>query len=160
MTLLSTLHTLRTQGVLVGYALAEDDERLPERCLYLTQGLANWIETDLAKAEVPGRAISPQEQLTDFMDRFVGEPTMHINDFQQIKPAGAAVYEMKTTDVRVYGWFAARRVFIAVEGALKRDTKTAGTVTAIRKRVTEFRVSIKLPQPDFARHEFNVRELL
>jgi len=151
---------LRDQGVLVPYALADDDDRQPERCLYLSKGLSDWMENDLTDVRVKGRAQSPLEQLTDFMDRFVGEPTMHINDFQQIKPSGVAVYEMKTTDVRIYGWFPARRVFIAVEGALKADTKIGGTVDAIRKRVTAFRVSLKLPQPDFVRHSLNVRELL
>jgi len=160
LTLLSTLHTVTERGDLVAYGLAADDDRHPERRLYLSKSLSDWMDTDLSRVEIPGRAVSPLEQLVDFMDRFVGAPTMHINDFQQIKPAGEAVYEMKTTDVRVYGWFPARRIFIAVEGVLKRDSKIAGTVTAIRKRVTAFRSSLLLPQPDAARHEINVRELL
>ena len=147
-------------GRLRRYDLADDDDRQPHRSLYLAPDLAAWINGPLAQCHIPRRAIAPVEQVTDFMDRFVGEPVMHINDFQQIKPTGAHVYEMKTTDVRIYGWFPAARLFIAVEGALKADTKTAGTVTAIRKRVEVFRSGLALPSPDSVRHEINVRELL
>lgn len=160
MTLLSTLRMFVRTGRLLQYELAEDDDRQPHRSLYVTPDLARWINGDLARHPLSKRAVSPVEQIADFMDRFVGEPVMHINDFQQIKPAGAHVYEMKTTDVRVYGWFPAARVFIAVEGALKAETTAAGTVTAIRKRVEAFRSGLALPSPDSVRHEINVRELL
>jgi len=100
------------------------------------------------------------EQVVDFLDRYVGEPIMHINEFQQIKPSGDHIYEMKMTDVRIYGWFPAPKMFVAVEGALKVETKVAGTVTRLRKRVTMFRGALSLPQPDSVRHKINVRELL
>jgi hypothetical protein len=91
----------------------------------------------------------------------VGEKDMEIGDFYNIIPGRDHVYEMRTTDVRLYGWFPRRRIFIAVCGALKADTKGRKAVEKHRQAVLAARKAMAFPEPDSVRHTINVRtELL
>lgn len=63
--------------------------------------------------------------------------------------------------MRLFGWFAAQRQFIAARGALKKDLlEVAGSVGDYRRCVQRLRDALPLDEPKFRRHRINVNELL
>ena len=44
-------------------------------------------------------------------------------DCKKLHPLMNSVWELRTSDVRIFGWFPRRSTFVAVGGAMKRDLK-------------------------------------
>ena len=147
----------------VGLLRYEDDEEtLPaERLLFLFQGLADWIDGTLVyQPRIRGRDLTPLEQVEALFHDFVyAKDFTGVGHFVNIMPQGDGVYEMKTTDVRVFGWFYRRVQFIAHSGALKSDIKGTRAVDRIRREVVKARNRLNLDQPAFIRSS-KIHELI
>jgi len=69
--------------------------------------------------------VLPCEQVDAFFVDFVIGATMQIGkDLKKLQPIGDNVWEMRTDDVRVAGFFHKRGTFIATGGGLKKNLKT------------------------------------
>lgn len=131
------------------------------RMLWLAPTLTDWLDEDLFPARRRGRQpLTPFEQVEDLFDSFVGDTRYSgVGDFQNIKPGGDGVYEIKTPCVRVFGWFPLYRGFVAVCAQLKDRLDTAG-YDRCRRDTVAFRRGLGLPQPDFIRGQGHVSRLL
>lgn len=108
-----------------------DDEGL-HRCCYITQQVKAFLLSDAAKKPDWGR-LTPARQLVSVLDGFVAGESLarlgqHVNPplFRKMKPrrrdTGPNVWELRTTDVRLFGWFPGPpNTFVGVVATMKRE---------------------------------------
>lgn len=112
---MATLTTLvgRDDLVAVGGGL-EDDEQ-PSRLLYAFPHVVDWLANALPVLRPldPGTELVPLEQVDVLFHDFVsGEDFAYYERSHSLRPAELGVWELKTLDVRVFGWFPKKGVFV------------------------------------------------
>jgi hypothetical protein len=114
---MATLHNLVAAGTLVSITVPLDSGELPERSIYGFPEFQHWLSHDLPNLE-PGRlraSESPQEQLDSMMYRWIaGKRIVYDRMFKNLMPIQDEIWEMKTADIRVFGWIYRPLIFIAV----------------------------------------------
>jgi hypothetical protein len=68
-------------------------------------------------------------------------------DYKKLDPLRQHVWELKTPDVRVLGWFAKKRYFVAVCGELKDKIPKAKMYAPYVQSVVNFRENLDLDIP-------------
>lgn len=69
-------------------------------------------------------SLAPKEQLINRLLQWItGKPMVRGRMFQDLLPQGDAVWELKTADLRIFGWIYRPRKFIAVRGGYADDYK-------------------------------------
>lgn len=120
---MATLVELRATGRLLRYEAELPGRAQEERSIYLFEQVANRIENEIAALEsLFGSEINPIEELVAFLDAFcAGEPIIVERQFRPLVHLGDGIWELKTRDVRLFGWFASRDCFIcaAIDDATK-----------------------------------------
>jgi hypothetical protein len=114
-----TLDYLLGSGAIVQIEVELGPNELPQRLLYGTPGFVQWVEERLERTEPSplGSETTPVEQLDYLFYSFIsGRPLAHSRQFRAIKPEPNAVWELKTLDFRIFGWFARKDCFVAVFG--------------------------------------------
>ena len=72
---------------------------------------------------------------------------IYARDRRLLDPVGFHTWELRTPDVRVFGWLPARRHFIAVSGEMKRRLKPSSKYTPFIQGVVAFRDALDLDAP-------------
>ncbi len=156
LTLMATIQDLEDSDSLVRYEpVGLRPNEMPVRVLLASQAFCRWAEEELSKLPAkPGRDLTPFEQVSDVFRRFVVDPNFKgTGVFQNIIPQGEGVYEIKTTDMRIFGWFYRRGIFITHAGAPKGGLRFP-EIAAIRKTITVFRKQLRLEEPPYIRSSF------
>ena len=100
--------------------------RFDERKIYAYPPCLQWMRTEVPKM-VTGRVNSdftPAEQLiTRLLQWITGESMAQGRMFNDMKPKSDEVWELKTADLRIFGWMYRPREFIAVCGGYADDYK-------------------------------------
>ena len=95
-----------------------EDGKQEFRCILASRKLRTWIEQDLPKLpSALGLELTPQEQLFAFVQIFFSEDPLTYGE--HIKPLhcrGQGVWELRTPDLRVFGWFPIKDHFIGAVG--------------------------------------------
>ncbi len=148
---MATLATLFKDGRLVKFDFELGPGEQPERYIHLTPELAGWIDGTLVYApKGPGRDLTPYEQLEYLFTSFVrGDRMYHSTDFNKLRPQGDHVWEMKMTDVRVFGYFYRPKFFVGVCGNLAGTIKKQRHYEHYRKQVKAFRKRVPLDPPTY-----------
>jgi hypothetical protein len=123
----------------------------PLRLLYGTPQFVNWLRDVLDGAE-PSRRLghaSITEQLDDlFYSYLSGQQLIFTRQFRVVRAEENAVWELKTPDVRIFGWFMAKDCFVAVFGnwadTIKDHDLYRGYRIAIRRLRRELGVDATL----------------
>ncbi|KAB1079388.1 hypothetical protein [Methylobacterium soli] len=117
---MATVAKLREGGQIVSIEVELDRRDQPQRMLFGTPGFLEWL-TELLGSPDPsplGLELSPAEQLDAlFADYISGAPLNHTRQFRILRPSRSSVWELKTPDLRIFGWFLQRDCFLAVFGA-------------------------------------------
>lgn len=88
----------------------------PERCFYgcgefietFTKELPKWTTGRLKSAQ------TPPEQMDDILEKWTGGKNIRYGKmFQDLIPGSDEVWELKTADLRIFGWIYRPKVFIA-----------------------------------------------
>ncbi|SDS02709.1 hypothetical protein [Bradyrhizobium canariense] len=114
-----TIADLVNNGAIVkiDVELAARDQ--PLRLLYGTPQFVGWLKEILNGEQPPqllGRT-SAAEQVDDLFHSFLsGEHLIFTRQFRVVRAEENAVWELKTPDVRIFGWFMAKDCFVAVFG--------------------------------------------
>lgn len=91
----------------------------PLRLLYGTPQFIDWLQ-GLLEGAAPPRPLSHMsaaEQIDDLFYAFSsGAPMIFNRQFRAIRLEDHAVWELKTPDIRIFGWFMAKDCFVAVFG--------------------------------------------
>lgn len=131
-----------------------------ERKIYAYPECVQWMQTvrQMATGRV-GCDFTPQEQLVERLRQWMsGDPMEYGRMFHDMRPHGDHVWEIKTADLRIFGWMYRRREFIAVRGGYaddyKEPTKTKSYADE-RRQVIQAREALPLDGAKFVTGEFN-----
>jgi hypothetical protein len=134
---------------------------LQKRFIYGLPGFRDWLERDLPQLET-GRlnaADPPQEQVDDLLYRWItGQPMKYDRQFKDLMPRADEVWEMKTADVRIFGWMYQPLKFVAVFGDYADDYKgntRNRRYEGARQRVLDERRKLDLNPPKYAEGTFD-----
>ncbi len=116
---MNTLEDLVATGAIVRIEIELDGGALPKRLLFGTPAFVGWLEEhlDAMKNSPLGGDLSPVEQLDHLFYAFVsGKVLACTRQFRAIRSEPRAVWELKTLDLRIFGWFPMKDCFVAVFG--------------------------------------------
>lgn len=147
-----TPQTLEEQGLLIKIEVELDDDEQPQRLIYAHPRAAAWLENILPGLEtdgyVPG-ALRPEEQADTLFYQFViGAAAMQMPpNFLDPKPDG--VWELRTHDLRLFGWFWKKGVFILTSIEQAKRCKDLNLYPGHRDQAKHDRDTIDLDAPKF-----------
>jgi hypothetical protein len=123
----------------------------PERLIYASTRMVRWLDQVLpALPSDLGVEISPLEQVGNLFEDFCGGKELAVGPrFHALHPGDAAVWELKTPDIRLFGWFVVRDCFFAYAGDTANRIKTHGLYAGYRNSTVQFRNRLDLDPPTF-----------
>lgn len=126
--------------------------QLRRRSIYLAPSAKQWFDETLAGLD-PAEAddFRPIMQvLTLFRTYISGEAMIENEDFKLMLPEENDVYELRTHDVRIYGWFYRPSIFIGVSADTMIQVHTVnGLASGHRNSVVIYRAASTLDPPLF-----------
>ena len=150
LTFMATLAQLEEAGRILRHDGGLDDDEQPERILYLAPGLEWFTEQVLAPIRRRGRNLTPYEQVAQtFYEFVVGNVLPYGHRLHKLDPLASHIWELKTVDVRIFGWFPRRGTFVAVTGAMKDHLTTNASYEPCVTRVRAFRDDLPLDEPKY-----------
>ena len=96
--------------------------------------------------------LKPTLQVVDAMAYFMrGEHITAGDEFSILRPAHGmhGVWEMRTTDVRIFGWFPVKDIFICAEGDQAGFIKSHNLYQGYRNSTIRKRNQLDLDEPKF-----------
>jgi hypothetical protein len=120
---MATLREVIRSGVIDEFGLPEWEDRPPVRSLWVAESLLAWADDTITLHEtfVGGRSFF--EHLVQMFCDFRCSPKFHHADLKRMVPTNKGVWHMYPAGLRIYGWCPAEHSFIAITGALEKDTK-------------------------------------
>lgn len=125
------------------------------RLIYVSPRAQDWMTNKLID-EVSDRILetSPLEQLDEFINTYcAGGQLTFERQFRPIRHISDGIWELKTPDVRLFGWFAARDVFVCSAGDTKYRVKKYNLVAGYRDEAVRARLNLNLNEPSFVAGE-------
>jgi hypothetical protein len=119
----------------------------PMRLLYGTADFTAWLKLILSGAEPPSRLgdATPAEQVDQLFHTFTsGLPLIYTRQFRFIRAEKHAVWELKTPDTRIFGWFMKKDCFVAVFGNWTDEVKDHDLYRGYRIAIRRLRRNLKL----------------
>ncbi|MCJ2078751.1 hypothetical protein MKK68_24435 [Methylobacterium sp. E-016] len=116
---MDTLENLLADPGIVRLEAVLGPRELPNRRLFGTQDFVRWLDGQVRQQEPSpsGAETTPLEQIDDLFHRYsTGGFLAHRREFRCVKVEKNPVWELKTVDVRIFGWFPARDCFVCVFG--------------------------------------------
>jgi hypothetical protein len=129
-----------------------DQGTLELRAFYASPDLHRWLTGTLPRmASAWGVELTPQEQFVELAETFcAGERLVYGTQLKPLTHIVDGVWELKTADIRIFGWFHRKDCFI---GAVADDATRIKTYNLYRgyANVTtrRFRDALDLDQPKF-----------
>jgi hypothetical protein len=123
---MTTIATLVLTDRLVPYEPGEADRRQSFRLIYMTPHFQDWMADELSLRRAPKKVGEmPLYQLIGRFDDFCMGENFELNRmFKNLEPKDRGIWEIKTPDVRVFGFFTEKDCFIAIRGGLKSAYRT------------------------------------
>ena len=121
------------------------------RLIYTSDRLKTWLEQNLPSLASSWKIEeSPAEQLDALIAIFAaGDQLTFEWQFKPITPIGDGVWELKTADVRVFGWFPLKDHFIGYVADTAERVKQYNLYYGYRGEVVRFRDQLPLDEPKF-----------
>lgn len=122
-----------------------------ERLIYASQRFRDWIlQTLPTLGSTWNLEELPDQQLDALFQVFTsGEMLTHVHQFKCLNPIGEGVWELKTADIRIFGWFHAMDCFVAVVADTKQNILDHGLYAGYRGTVVHYRNQLNLDEPKF-----------
>jgi hypothetical protein len=146
-----TIADLVSNGAIVKIEVDLAPRDQPLRLLYGTPQFIAWLKDVLDGAEPPFGLgdMSIAEQIDDLFYSFLsGQQLIFTRQFRVVRAEENAVWELKTPDVRIFGWFMAKDCFVAVFGnwadTIKDHDLYRGYRIAIRRLRREWGIDATL----------------
>src|ERR1700730_18702019 len=132
-----------------------------ERKFYAYPECFEWMRNKVPTM-VTGRiasAFTPREQLIERLRQWmVGDPMAYGPMFHDMDPRSDEGWEIKTADLRIFGWMYRPREFIAVRGGYTDDYKEPTKIKNYaddRREVVRARDSLPLDGDKYAKGDFD-----
>lgn len=96
------------------------------RFVYASPECRRWFDKELRNLiAVDSSNLPPRQQFAMLLKDFItGKSFDHPRDFRRLRPVAEDVYELKTPDLRVFGWFPVRDTYIAVTACCLDEVKS------------------------------------
>lgn len=122
LTFKSTIAMLKLKG-LSPLTLSLEPGEVEHRAVFATDGFRAWWEEVLPNLAMDmDLAVSPAGQIVTLLTDFVsGIRLEYPDDLAEMRPSEEGIWEFRTADVRVFGFFPGRDVFLAVHGDSARN---------------------------------------
>ena len=148
---MATLIELDTTGSLSKFDPALDDDQQEFRVLYASPRLRKWLEEVLPKLRSTWNIeVTPLEQFDALMEAYAsGEPLVFQHNFYPISHVSGYVWELKTPDLRIFGWFVARDCFVGVAADTTDRIKLHRLYHGYAGEVAHFLENLDLDEPKF-----------
>jgi hypothetical protein len=113
---MATLIELVGRGELFKLDPVLEDGQQEERLFFASPRLRGWLENVLPMLGSSRRIeLSPAEQLDAFMETYTsGDILVYQHNFYPIRHVSGYVWELKTADIRIFGWFTVQDCFVGV----------------------------------------------
>jgi hypothetical protein len=158
---MATIDTLLSRGSLVKIAVPLARREFENRSIYGVPDFITWMGKNVPHMKT-GRlqaTNTPSEQLDDILRRWItGKPLRYGNVVKDLMPAADEVWELKTADLRIFGWIYQPRKYIAVLGAYADDYKGPHSpkhYKTARSHIMAVRRAIDLDEPKFATGKYD-----
>lgn len=121
----------------------------PLRCIYALPEAMCKIRDYLPSQKSEWKITeTPMEQLDSLLERFISGRTMVATKmFRVLKPYDNYTWELKTADLRLFGWFYKKDVFILSSLFMAGDTKKSGLYTGFSNEAAKRRDELSLDPP-------------
>lgn len=121
------------------------------RLIYVGEKVMPWVEKHLPDVVSDYETeVTPIEQLDDLLNTFcAGEPIVFARQIKPLQHWGAGVWELKTLDLRLFGWFPNVDVFVWNSIDFATRIKKVGLYAGYRGEVIRFRDQLDLDPPKF-----------
>ncbi|UYN96676.1 MAG: hypothetical protein KIT25_07025 [Enhydrobacter sp.] len=147
---MATIPILEAKGDLLPYEPDFEHDEFPSRWIHQAPDFPAWLGKLQEEEPDQPRNLSPFEQVEQLLfDYAVGRPMIYARDRRLLEPVGFHVWEMKTLDVRLFGWLPMRRHLVLVCGEMKRHLKPSSRYKPFVDRVVAFRDKLDLDRPKF-----------
>jgi hypothetical protein len=134
---------------------------MPRRLLYGIPDFISWLTNELPCLQ-PGRlkaSETPQEQIDyRFYQWIAGHEIKYDRMFKDLMPSQDEVWELKTVDIRVFGWIYRPCVFISVLGDyadLYKGSRATNNYSTAINEVKRTRQLIELDEPKYTGGTFD-----
>lgn len=147
---MATLAELVADGSLVKLDPGLEQDELEFRVILMLPRAQEWIENVLPTLSSTWNIeVSPTEQLVGLVADFASGLELTPGEkFHPIRPTDRNVWELKTADLRIFGWFAKKDCFVCVsiENA-DRLKQMPGLYGGYRDEVVRYRDLLALDEP-------------
>jgi hypothetical protein len=147
LTYMATLEQLEKDGVLS----RAFPKLVPQvRQIWVTAKVSAWIKNELAaQTAIPrpgeGDPVRPLVQAKVLFERFItGKEMFHTEDFWLMRPEEDDVFELKSDDVRFFGWFPERKKFLIAAANSMENCHTYKLHDGYRNEVKHIRNGMDL----------------
>jgi hypothetical protein len=145
---MATPEQLASKGVLVALEIPLDGAGHPWRTFLVTRHLYQWLQESLPSLEGDRGDLNPTEQLyVRLADYVAGERLDLSRRLHVLQPAKDGIWVLKTTDLRLFGWFASRNVFIGACAGLKHEITRHALTGQYRDLAARQRHEMALDEP-------------
>jgi hypothetical protein len=151
LTYMATLIELTLAGELIKLDPALGLREMEQRRIYMLPRAATWLAKDLVEAESTHNIEeSPAQQLDALLYEFcVGQAIPVVHRFKALDHLADGIWELKTADLRLFGWFAYKDCFIICDCNLAREVKRMNMYRAYCEQAVRFRNVLNLDEPKF-----------
>lgn len=125
--------------------------RQTERLIYVSPRLRDWLINSLPHLEGEwGTEDAPDMQVAALIEDFCAGAELAVGlRFHVMRPAYNGVWELKTPDVRIFGWFVHRDCFVGYVGDSASRVKRHNLYPGYREETVRFRNALALDPPKF-----------
>lgn len=148
---MATLLSLSEQDRVARFEPALRWDQQAWRSIYLLPKAQRFLsETLPGLMTVHEQEISPLEQVDAFLNYFcAGEPLVFDLQFHPLFHIDSAVWELKTQDVRLFGWFHKKDCFVCTNGGDATWIKENGLYAGFRDEAVRLRRELDLDEPKY-----------
>ena len=150
---MATLYSLIPSRLVRITTVLGPDEGQPIREIFGVPAMETWISDTLSNLPTEiGAARSPEEEFDDLLFNYISSKgeMRYGKTFKDLIPMRDEVWELKTYQLRIFGWFYRKDQFIAVRPGLKAELKN-GTDAYYKAKntVLDTRADLPLDEPKF-----------
>lgn len=150
---MATIEQLEQAGLIVRLEIELEIQEQPWRCLYATPDFIRWLDEELENLEtrVIGGDLEPLEQVDDLFHQFVaGEDFATDRRFRKLSSDPEHfVWELKTIDIRIFGWIPQKNFFICTFGDLADEIKLRNQYGTNIAKTVYVRNNLNLDEPKY-----------
>jgi hypothetical protein len=149
---MATIAKLVEDGVLVRIEVALDGGALPWRgvsCHRVPEFLPDWLRDTLPRmASQVGAEDTPEEQVYALLELFITGARLNLGEmYKPLHPHERSIWELRTADTRIFGWFYRRDRFIAVFADDATHIHSYRLHAGYRNEVARLRDALDLDEP-------------